>query len=145
MRSKCGLIVIAPVLVRSFRQAATQTFDRGAARDAIVGLAFLSTRAWLKLNAGLARLGVHLLAKECVVRARGEGSPPEASGTLSELTMVAELAVWRGETALYLEAAAAAAIRDAEDECRQARACCQAFMRLPQGAEAREDTDSIAA
>jgi len=144
MPSKFGQIAIAPVLVRSIR-AATQIFERSLARDAIVGLAFLSTTAWLKLHAGLARLAVDLLAQACLARARGNGRPPQASEPLSKLTLVAELAVWRGETALYLEAAAAAAIRNAEDECRQARARCQAFMTLPQGAEALEDTDSIAA
>jgi hypothetical protein len=107
----------------------------GVARDWVIALAWASAMGWLKFLV----LAVQIAGR--LHRApKAEGEPADAGDAcakVSRLQRIAERGVWRCETIAALNADAYAAIEQAEDELRQARAYCAIAMTRPQEADER--------
>jgi hypothetical protein len=107
----------------------------GVARDWVIALAWASAMGWLKLLVWAGQIAGRLQRVPS-----GEGEPADAGDACTKVTRlqrIAERGVWRCETIAALNAEAQAAIEQAEEELRQARACCAIAMARPQDGNER--------
>jgi hypothetical protein len=107
----------------------------GVARDWVIALAWASAMGWLKLLVLAGQIAGRLQRAPSA-----EAEPADAGDAcakVSRLQRIAERGVWRCETIAALGADAQAAIEQAEDELRQARAYCAIAMARPQEVDER--------